>query len=79
MAGQVVIPFPIGRAPRENSAHDDAWTQGNERQPRAWVGGRFRTAVGVVRAVLETLSYLSEPRIRPPLPALPPAARGRAR
>jgi hypothetical protein len=34
---------------------------------------RFSTARAVVRAVVETLSYLNEARVNPPLAALPQA------
>lgn len=44
------------------------------RKRRGLVAARIETAIGLVRAVMETLSYLHEPRIRPPR-RLPPARR----
>jgi hypothetical protein len=76
MAGQVVIPFPAGRAGQGRGFGGQEPAIARYRgEPRAWVTGRLRTAIGVVRAVFETLSYLSEPRVHPPLPALPPLGR----
>jgi hypothetical protein len=69
MAGQVVIPFPTSRAACSHSDERGKWTAPRAGERRAWVSGRLGTALGVVRAVFETLSYLSEPRVRPP--ALP--------
>jgi len=69
MASQVVIPFPRAERGRggERLPHDAA-TSG---RLRTGIVGRIAAAFDVARAVVETLSYLSEPRIRPTRPALP--------
>ena len=71
MANQVVVPFPVTRPkPAVDFMPSGAW-----RRPGELAGARFlarlSTARKVVRAVVETLSYLGEARVRPPLPALP--------
>jgi hypothetical protein len=57
-----VIPFPqrvVREVPkRETSA---------EPQLRAKLVSRLTTARGVVRAVIDTLSYLGDARVKPPL------------
>lgn len=52
----------------------DRFDMDSPRKRRGLVAARIETAVGLVRAVIETLSYLHEPRIRPPR-RLPPARR----
>lgn len=42
------------------------------RHRRGFVAARVRTMFGVVRAVMETLSYLNEPRIAPSRRLPPP-------
>lgn len=75
MANQVVVPFPGSRF---NSSREKAFSTGGwgfaESSRRSRLMSRLSTARGVVRAVMETLSYLGEPRVRPPQrPALPAA------
>lgn len=45
------------------------------RRRRGLIASRIETAMGLVRAVMETLSYLNEPRIQPPPRQLPPPRR----
>lgn len=45
------------------------------RKRRGLIASRIETALGLVRAVMETLSYLHEPRIQPPPRQLPPPRR----
>lgn len=45
------------------------------RRRRGLIASRIETAMGLVRAIMETLSYLHEPRIQPPPRQLPPARR----
>ena len=42
------------------------------RRRRGLIAARIETALGLVRAVMETLSYLHEPRIQPPRRLPPP-------
>ena len=42
------------------------------RKRRGLVAARIGAAIGLVRAVMETLSYLHEPRIQPPRRLPPP-------
>ena len=58
MANQVVVPF-VASATRAMA--------------RTWVLSRLSVAKGVARAVIETMSYLGEARVRPPLPPALPA------
>jgi hypothetical protein len=71
MANQVVIPFPGSRfqtAEPVLSSRD--WRSASPRS----LHSRLVTARKVVRAVIETLSYLAEARVHPPArPALPAA------
>jgi hypothetical protein len=69
MSDQVVIPF---RAPRGHRRHVASAGERSERGRRAsgWVY-RLATAREMVRAVVETLSYVGDARVRPPA-ALPP-------
>jgi hypothetical protein len=39
----------------------------------SWILSRLSKARDLVRAVLDTLSYLGEARVHPPLPSLPAA------
>ncbi len=75
MANQVVIPFPGVRPPvaRAPSFSSSEWRpRGVPSRGSRWLS-RIATARDVVRAVVETLSYLGEARVRPPEPpALPP-------
>jgi hypothetical protein len=74
MANQVVVPFPGSqfRSNVEKAFSTEAWDfAGTSR--RARLMSRLSTARGVVRAVFETLSYLGEARVRPPIRSLPPA------
>ncbi|HEY3595531.1 MAG TPA: hypothetical protein VGL13_16700, partial [Polyangiaceae bacterium] len=66
----VVVPF---RSPRSHRRHSSgAWNRPQgESTARGWVN-RLATARDMVKAVVETLSYLGDARVRPPLPALPP-------
>lgn len=45
------------------------------RKRRGLIASKIETAMGLVRAVMETLSYLHEPRIQPPPRQLPPPRR----
>lgn len=45
------------------------------RRRRGLVASRVATAMGLVRAVMETLSYLHEPRLQPPPKQLPSSRR----
>ncbi len=90
MANQVVIPFPgsrFSRAEERGRASNDGrsvdrLSRGTTpldrvlRERSRWLS-RLSTAREVVRAVVETLSYLNEARVRPPLPALPAPRKGR--
>ena len=75
MASQVVVPFPNSRFrsnPEKTLSGDDWGFSGRSRRSRLM--SRLSTARGVVRAVIETLSYLGDARVYPPVhPALPPA------
>jgi len=79
MANEVVVPFPRSRSkPRANlgpslgPSFDGPWqTVPRSERTRFWA--RLSTAREIVRGVVETLSYMREARVRPPLPpALPP-------
>jgi hypothetical protein len=52
-----------------------AWIPPHSERARLWA--RLSTARDVVRGVVETLSYLREARVRPPMPALPPAGQAK--
>ncbi|HEX9297846.1 MAG TPA: hypothetical protein VF881_18525 [Polyangiaceae bacterium] len=74
MANQVVVPFSASRTKR-GAKHElaaDVWRR-PARSERSTPMSRLSMAREMVRALFETLSYLREPRVRPPLPALPPA------
>jgi hypothetical protein len=74
MASDVVVPFPRSRSKRgaDTGPPLGAWIPPPSERARIWA--RFSTARDVVRGVVETLSYLREARVRPPVPpALPPA------
>jgi len=80
MASQVVVPFPGSehKSIPDSGFSRDGWRPApgglDRRSLRARVYARLSTAKQVARAVLETMSYLAEARVRPPLPpALPPA------
>lgn len=45
------------------------------RKRRGFIASRVGTALGLARAILETLSYLHEPRIESPPHKLPPPRR----
>jgi len=68
MSNQVVVPFraPSGRRPWVAPSSRRAET---ERSGRKW-SYRLATAREMVRALVDTLSYLGDARVRPP--ALPP-------
>jgi hypothetical protein len=72
MSNQVVVPF---RAPRSKKRLNvPSWTRPDAAAApaRGWIG-RLATARDMVKAVVETLSYLGDARVRPPAPpALPP-------
>jgi hypothetical protein len=72
MANQVVVPFPGTRfqPTAQQALSSNEWRPVEKRS--RW-RSRLSTARAVVRAVVETLSYVGEARVRPPLPALPPA------
>jgi len=75
MANQVVIPFPGSRfrSDRDKAFGASDWGFPGPSLRSRWMS-RLSTARGVVRAVVETLSYLGEARVQPPTrPALPPA------
>jgi hypothetical protein len=61
MSNQVVIPFPQRRNREVPSSHR------SEPSRRVKILSRLSTARDVVRAVFETLSYMGEARVRPPL------------
>jgi hypothetical protein len=71
MANQVVIPFPGSRFQTgEPVLPSRDWRSVSPRS----LHSRLVTARKVVRAVIETLSYLAEARVHPPArPALPAA------
>jgi hypothetical protein len=73
MASDVVVPFPRSRSKRGTDMGPPlgAWIPPHSERARLWA--RLSTARDVVRGVVETLSYLREARVRPPVPALPPA------
>jgi len=73
MASDVVVPFPRSRSRRgvDMGPALGAWTPPHSERTRLWA--RLSTARDVVRGVVETLSYLREARVHPPVPALPPA------
>ena len=74
MANEVVVPFPRLRSVHgtDRAPPSGAWIPRHAERSRIWA--RLSTARGVVRGVVETLSYLREARVRPPAPAaLPPA------
>jgi hypothetical protein len=60
MSNQVVIPFPQ-RPRRETSPISPVGPR------RAKLLSRLSTARGVVRAVIDTLSYMGDARVKPPL------------
>lgn len=72
MATDVVVPFPRSRAKRGTSrtSPSNDWTAPPSERGRLW--SRLSTAREVVRGVVETLSYLREARVSPPV-LLPPA------
>jgi hypothetical protein len=75
MANQVVVPFPGSRltSDRDKALWASDWGFPGPSRRSRWMS-RLSTARGVVRAVVETLSYLGEARVQPPSrPALPPA------
>ncbi len=73
MANQVVVPFPGPRYRRPEPFSTRDWSLKTDEPPRSRWRTRLSTARQVVRAVVETLSYLAEPRVYPPAPpALPP-------
>jgi hypothetical protein len=73
MASDVVVPFPRSRSKRRPDIGPalGAWIPPHSERARLWA--RLSTARDVVRGVVETFSYLREARVRPPMPALPPA------
>jgi len=74
MANQVVVPFPGPRpqAGARSSFPSGEWRSAGPSRGARWLS-RIATARDVVRAVIETMSYLGEARVRPPEPpALPP-------
>jgi hypothetical protein len=77
MASDVVVPFPRSRSKRGVNMGPPlgAWIPPHSERGRLW--SRLSTAREVVRGVVETLSYLREARVRPPVPALPPAGRAK--
>ena len=73
MSNHVVVPFPAARSSRSaNQATRVTWPFATSSQAVRLVA-TLSTVRGVVRAVVETFSYLGEARVRPPVrPALPP-------
>jgi hypothetical protein len=73
MSNQVVVPFRAPRSHRRQAS--SSWSRSDspaERPSRGWIN-RLATARDMVRAVVETLSYLGDARVRPSSPpALPP-------
>ena len=67
MANQVIVPFrrtsPRRANPRALLGRFDPETPVRR---RSWVTNRMATLGEAVRAVMETLAYLSEPRVSPP-------------
>jgi hypothetical protein len=62
MSNQVVIPFP------QRSRQELPSVPSTARElRRAKILSRLSTARDVVRAVIDTLSYMGEARVRPPL------------
>ena len=76
MANQVVVPFPSPRpqAGARSGFPSGEWPSGGHSRGARWLS-RIATARDVVRAVIETLSYLGEARVRPPEPPALPAKR----
>jgi hypothetical protein len=72
MSNQVVVPFRVSRTKRQPARSSRSRSEAPPRSERRW-GLRLATARDVVRALVDTISYLGDARVRPPVPpALPP-------
>jgi|RhiMethySRZTD1v2_1073278.scaffolds.fasta_scaffold4098463_1 hypothetical protein len=69
MSNQVVIPFP---QLRNRPVVPGGEARAPEAPYRAKILSRLATARDVVKAVIETLKYVGDARVRPPLPPVTP-------